>query len=502
MANDLIKEIETQIVQTESLFSVDEEFTDERFMKVRIAAMHSGINRNNSRFSVDTILAAKESFANIPVLADVRKYTDKDGNDYLDYSGHTMHIETDAFDETKERLIYDEKVVGVVPEKNNFELIKNEENGNTYVWIDALLYRDYGNYVCDILNARDGKTDVSMEIHCDDCSFSAKDKVLDVGIMQAAAVTLLGEHVVPGMKNAHAEAFSVNSDRENQLISIMQELKQSLDNYTSLRKEETTKMQEVFEDENKKNVPDDDVVEEEVQESTPAEQSIEEDTPTTPEETENQDDNQENTSSDEDETFSKENLFNKLFEVSFDEIHYALNVLCSVYRNDDEWCYVTQVYDEYFIMMDWDNDKYYKQSYTRDGDNISLSGERIELFAMFLTESEKIAIESMRENYSKFEEVSAKLSKYEEEPRKMEVITSNDYAQIADLEEVKTFSNIESHFDMSIEEVKGHMDELLLNYAKSGNLNFSSIGEVKQVGMKHIPITKKKSGRYGNLFSK
>ena len=57
-----------QIIHTTSLFKKDEEFKDERFMRVRVAAMHTGINRNNSRFSKECILNAKDTFANIPIL--------------------------------------------------------------------------------------------------------------------------------------------------------------------------------------------------------------------------------------------------------------------------------------------------------------------------------------------------------------------------------------------------------------------------------------------------
>jgi hypothetical protein len=39
--------------------------------------------------------------------------------------------------------------------------------------------------------------------------------------------------------------------------------------------------------------------------------------------------------------FSREDLLQRLFEISHDELRYALNALISVYRNDNEWCYVT-----------------------------------------------------------------------------------------------------------------------------------------------------------------
>lgn len=40
----------------------------------------------------------------------------------------------------------------------------------------------------------------------------------------------------------------------------------------------------------------------------------------------------------------------------------------------------------------------------RMGDNVSLSGERIEMFSMLLTESEKTVVDEMRSNYTALKE--------------------------------------------------------------------------------------------------
>ena len=82
--------------------------------------MHTGINRNKSRFSKKTVEKAKDTFKNIPILADIVKITNEDGTVTYDYQTHGMHEEDDAFNEGQKRIIYDEKIVGVVPETNNF----------------------------------------------------------------------------------------------------------------------------------------------------------------------------------------------------------------------------------------------------------------------------------------------------------------------------------------------------------------------------------------------
>lgn len=559
MSKNLINAIEHQVVFTESVFAVDNTFDDERFMRIRVAAMHDNINRNNSRFSLDVIKAAKDTFANIPILADVREYTDENGNKYLDYSGHSMHIEQDAFNEDAERIIYDEKVVGVVPETNNFEIVYDEATGNNYVYVDALLYREYGNYVCDILSARDNKTDVSMEIACDEVSFSAKDKCLDVGVMSACAITLLGASVTPGMAKAHAEVFSINEDDKNtQLIKIMQELKESLDNYTKTIKEGgnsvnhfeellakygktveditfeyelmsdeelDAKFAELFDEgepsgdeesepEGEANTSEDsEVSDEPIEESSdePSEEAFEEAT--------------DNESSTDEPIESEESVDTvtpvvnevqcsitygetvKNFSVSLSDVIYALTQLVNDTYADEGSYYGVDVFadDKYVIMQDYWTGKAYKQSYKTKKDSYMLIGDRVSVKAVFLTEDEEKKLDEMRANYSAFEEVSTKLAQYEAEPQKMEIIEAECYKQIAQSDAYKEFAKMESHFDLSVDDVKAKCDEMLLNAAKGGELTFS-VTETKPSITKKIfgstTVTTNKKSRYGGLFDK
>lgn len=526
-----------QVVYTPSLFKKDEEFNDERFMRVRVAAMHTGINRNNSRFSKECILKAKDSFANIPILADVQVFTDENGKQVIDYRGHSMHIEDDAFHENEKRMIYDEKVVGLVPETNNFELIYDEEAKEYYVWVDALLYREYGNYACDVLESRGGKTDVSMEIGCTDLSYSSTDKCLDVGEMIACGLTLLGADVTPGMAKAHAEVFSANdNNRQKQLYAIIQELKESLDNYILANANEnieegrkkTVEINEIVEEitELMEETPEE-VTEEVIEETTEEEvtETIVEDTvEDTPEEVVEDvvEETTEEFSEDVEEVVETENTESeevtettedyslkysvtygdsvKEFSISLTEKLSALSSLVNdVYADDGTW-YFVDVYDDdkYVIMQDCWSGRAFKQSYKVKKDSYSLTGDRIEVYSVWCTEDERKKLDDMRANYSA---ISEKLAKYEAEPAKMEVINSNAYAKIA---ETKEFAELrDNHFDMSIEEVSAKADEILLAYAKGG-LNFSVEPETKVTNKVVLPINtnSNKKSRYGSLFSK
>ena len=168
------------IVQTPSVFEIDNTFDDPRFMRVRIAVMHSGENLNKSLFETKTIKEAKETFKNVPILANVIVMTDNEGNEYLDYGSHDMHKEEDIFNEGERRTIYDEKVVGIIPEQNDFEIVHDEENDIDYAVVTGMIFRLYGNYVADILESRGGKTSVSCEVNFDKTSFDAKRKLIIV----------------------------------------------------------------------------------------------------------------------------------------------------------------------------------------------------------------------------------------------------------------------------------------------------------------------------------
>ena len=516
-----------QIIHTTSLFKKDEEFKDERFMRVRVAAMHTGINRNNSRFSKECIIKAKDTFANIPILADVQVFTDENGKQVIDYRGHSMHIEDDAFNKDEKRMIYDEKVVGLVPETNNFELVYDEDAKEYYVWVDALLYREYGNYACDVLESRGGQTDVSMEIGCADLSYSSTDKCLDVGEMQACGLTLLGADVAPGMAKAHAEVFSINEDnRQEQLFAIIQELKESLDNYIQANAKEN------FEEGRTKTVDETKIVEEvaenleevteetteEVVEETTEEEVTEtivedtvEDTPEDVEEETVEESSEEAIEEFEEEVSEetedvvvqnsiKYSVNDKTFAISLDDIQFALNTLVNdTYSEQDGCYYATTIYEDHLVMIDYWTGRAYRQSYKKRKDVYSLTGDRIPVKSCWLSADEEKATDDMRANYSV---ISEKLAKYEAEPAKMEIINSESYAKIVD---TKEFAELrDNHFDLSVEEVSAKADEILLAYAKGNALNFSVEVEKKSVGMTRLPIqtNANKKSRYGSLFSK
>ena len=161
------------------------------------------------------------------------------------------------------------------------------------------------------------------------------------------------------------------------------------------------------------------------------------------------------------------------FEVSLSEIQWALYELVNnTYSDTDNDYYSVEVYEgsKTVVMSGMFSGKSYKQSYKVRNGVYSLTGDRISVKPVFVTADEEAELDRMRSNYSSIEE---KLQKYESEPEKMDILNSSDYANIADQANFNELKKQENHFDLTVDEVKEKADAMLLQYAKSGKLNFA-----------------------------
>ena len=369
-------------------------------------------------------------------------------------------------------------------------------------------------------------------------SFNAKNGTLVLDDFYVSGLTLLSKDVNPGMagSNFKIEDFAVDKNAietfsNDKLVKTLEKLTSILESFeikekitkggTKLNKEhfeeEVTENEEVTEtEESEEEVT---TTEEESEETV--EETSEEDPKTTepvedgqeePEQAVEEETEDTTTEGSEVESFSKDELFNKLFDISFEDIRYALNALCSIYRNDSEWCYVSQVYDEYFIMQDWDSDKYYKQSYTREDDNIALTGERTEMFAMLLTESEKISIEEMRSNYAELKAFKEEVELNELREQKKAILDSEKYEILAQKDEEGKFVNkdyekLVSEMDnYSLADLETEIKVLHSDYvSEHGNFALSKPEKKETTTKKQfVSVNKKaaKPSRYGKLFAK
>jgi hypothetical protein len=213
---------ELKIVKLPVSYSATDSFDSERFMKLRVKVMHTGLNLNNSNFSLAAIEKARPTLANIPLLAFIKK-TDGDSN--ADFAGHEYEIK---ITEDDIKYVYLGRPIGIVPETNNYA-VETDEEGKTFVVVDAYVWKDYANSALDILN-RDEVKKVSMEINVNDYEWQDDYSYVDINDYAYTGIALLGEDVREAMIGAQAEVvkFSVGS-----ITSMLAELKAELANFTA-----------------------------------------------------------------------------------------------------------------------------------------------------------------------------------------------------------------------------------------------------------------------------
>lgn len=506
-------------------------------MRLKFRIFHTGLNRNKSYVSKDAAEKAMNTIADRPVLAAIHQLDDGS----WDFEGHEMEIVKD--EKGKEELRYIESQVGSFSSEPAFW--EHDDNlDKDYVCAYAYISEEYTK-ACEIIRAKQGSKN-SCELFIDELSYNAKEKYLELNDFYVNASTLLGSHddgteIQEGMEGSRADIadFSVNNnsvkfDKDEKMIELLENLNKTLSNFN---KEQTpvqtqseeggtnnkmTKFEELLTKYGKtaEDVTFDyaEMSDEELEakfaemfdnDNSDGDNSDNGESGEPSNDGEGDGEGASDPGGDEEKNISKNELFNKLFEISFDEIRYALNNLCSVYRNDSEWCYVSQVYENYFIMEDWDSDKYYKQSYEKDGDNISLSGERIEMFAMLLTESEKLSIEDMRSNYSTLKEFKETAEKNELHAQKEAIINADNYSVLTEKDSDGNYVNadfaelVKTMDNYSIEDFETKVKVMHSDYM-SAHANFSSVDTKKNTNSVKILTNMNKKSKpkknYGNLF--
>lgn len=196
------------------------------------------------------------------------------------------------------------------------------------------------------------------------------------------------------------------------------------------------------------------------------------------------------------------------FEISHEDIRGALYSLISIYEEEDnEWYWIANVYDDYFIFENWMGDKLYKQSYSVDGDNVSLSGDRQEMFKMILTESEKLAIEKMREDYTALEEQYNELKAFKADTEAVQLQAQKDAIfareEFAGVVNTKAFKKlIDNSKDYTVEECEQRAKDIL-DDCKDYMANFAANDDGKKkpqvIGFANANKPEKEKP-YGDIF--
>ena len=525
-------------------FEVDNTVDDNHrgMMKLKFRIFHTGLNRNKSYVSKESAEKAMNTIADRPVLAAIHQLDDGT----WDFEGHEMEIVKD--DKGNEELRYIESQVGSFSSEPAFW--EHDDNlDKDYVCAYAYISEEYTR-ACEIIRSKQGSKN-SCELFIDELSYNAKEKYLELNDFYVNASTLLGSRddgteIQEGMEGSRADIadFSVKNnsvkfDKDEKLIELLENLNKTLSNFNKeqssvqiLSKEggndkNMDKFNELLEKYGKTAEDIDfeyeDMTDEELEskfeevfgkleENSTSEPSNDEGTDDGDESEENPEVKEDNacggggsgTTKKKKKKNSVENEpMTKTYEISHDDIRYALyNLLSSYEESDNDWYYITGVYDSYFVYESWNGGKIYGQKYTKDNDNVAFDGERYTLHKEYLTDSEFAELQSMRSNYATLKEFKETAEKNELHAKREEILNSEKYEAVS---ETDAFKELVKNMDnYSLEELE---KEAKIIFADNFNMETFAVHAEKAQKKSTVKVfanvnKSKKDSRYGNLFSK
>ena len=520
-----------------------EDDDDSLMLFADVLLMHTAENRNHSAL---TEKAGKNCLSSIPYKPVLANFAEFDGE--WDFTSHDIEIDEDG------NYNYIERQVGCFTADKATLDEEADDKGRKYIHARVAIPREYTK-AAEIIERKNG-TKVSAELAVNEMSYSADEHLLYLDDVEVMGVTLLGrdpetgEEVGEGMEGARLDIadFSINNNsiianQQDKLIESLDKLTNMLANFNINNPAESgdskeggsnlvNKFEQLLEQYGKTvediefdyaDMSDDDLEAKFAEvfgesagegdgdpESTPdGEDNFADDNHESDEnEEDNEEDGEDEEHSDDEDNGKTEfsvtcGESTRNFSVSMSEVLSAMSELVNnTYSETDNDYYSVDVYEseKSVIMVGWWSGKAYKQSYKVRNDVYTLTGDRVAVKPVYLTADEEAELDKMRSNYSS---ISEKLEKYESEPKKVEVLNSDDYANIADVEEFVELKKQENHFDLSVDEVTERANEILLDYAKHNSIKFSEDSEKKLATQKKLPTAKKnKTSRYGNLFSK
>jgi len=495
------------IVSVPGIFAKEEE-TMPGLLKLKLKVCHTDLNRNGSFISKENMEKGMPTLKYRPILAHIHEL--EDGT--MDFYAHNMEIVENKDGESE--INYIEKQVGCFTADDPW-LEYDEKMDKTYVMAYSVIPEQYTE-AADIIRRKNG-TKVSCELVINELSYNAKEKYLDLTDFYFSGCTLLGcddegNEIGEGMLGARADITDFCHKEpvltyQDKLIETLEKLNITLEGFNKQNQEEGgDEEMDNFENEVVEEVVETEVEEtvveaNEVEETEVVEETETEETSTSEDGDEVQEEFEETSVED----VAVNEKFTKTFtvELSHEDIHCALYNLIAQYEDEDnEYYYIRNVYDNYFIMNGWRNNKLYRVGYSVDGENVALEGERQEVFELIVTESEKIAIEKMRENYDS-------LVKYKEDTEAAALQTQKDAVfadeKYKDVVNTKAFQKLISNSkDYSVDECAQKADEILDDFS-SFAVNFAAIDEAQKpqtLGINFNAKPSKKKSAYGGLFEK
>ena len=187
------------------------------------------------------------------------------------------------------------------------------------------------------------------------------------------------------------------------------------------------------------------------------------------------------------------------YELSHNDIRCALYDLLSASSEEGCWSWIAEVYDNSFIYENYsDNARYYRQKYSREGDNIAFDGEPVEVFSEWLTQEEIDALNALKAEYAELKSFKEQYDADEVKAAKDEIFESAEYAEIKETEEFKAL--IVDADKYSIEDLRVKAD-LIFAAAMKEKMNFE-VAEPKKNRSVSVNLNEKQDKKkpYGRLF--
>lgn len=161
------------------------------------------------------------------------------------------------------------------------------------------------------------------------------------------------------------------------------------------------------------------------------------------------------------------------FEIALDEKIWALSDLVNTqYGESDNCWYSVKVYENYLIMSDYWTGIAYKQTYSQDGDNFSLTGDRVEVYATYLTKEELDEVEAMRSNYASLVEYKENAEFAKLHTQREEILNAEKYNDLRDTDEFKTL--VENMDQYSLVDLEKEAKVIFADFITSNAGTFSA----------------------------
>lgn len=436
----------------------------EGLLAVHLQICHTNLNRKGSNIDETVAKKAISSLNNRPILAYIHEV-----NNQSEFYGHNIH------EDEKGNIVYDEILVGIIPESCNAKLLYDNKKGRKYVEADGYIFEEFTK-AAEILR-REKECNVSIEIDVKKFSYNAKEKCLNIEKFYFKGVTILGKSedgkkIRPGMEGANIKLSdfsqknnSMFENYSNNITEINKKIKELQNIYFDLknnRKGEFSKMENESNFENNKFV------------------KTKKDSVEINEEIKNV-------------QVLLKNKVNSLYDIVNTE-----------YAEKDNTFYGVTCYDDYIIMYDYCKGNYYKQSYSIKDDVYYLTGERTKVYAEFTTDEEQSALNEMRKNYSSLVEYKKKNELDKIRKQKEKIINDLKYSMLS---EDKSYKELVKNMDKySVCDLEKEIKVIFADYISNAgqfSINGGDDDKVKLKTFKDLSVSnhKHKKNRYGSLFS-